>query len=93
MESTAQITTGMLYELLKEFKDEMRNEFRSFKAEVNRRFEGIEQRQAEDHKMLMELWQDRGEIKIKYSKHLFVSVAMLASLVSLIVSVFVVSFG
>ena len=82
MENTAQITTGMIYELLKEFK-----------SDVNRRFGGIETRQAEDHKMLMELWQDRNEIKVKYSKHLFVSVAILASIVSLIISVFVVSFG
>ena len=100
MENTAQITTGMLYEFIKEFKDEVRefknevrNEFRSFRAEVNRRFEGNEATQEEDHKIYIELWQERGEIKIKYSKHLFFSVAILSGLVALIVSVFVVSFG
>ena len=89
MENTAQITTGMIYELLKEFKNDINRRF----EDVSRRFEGIENRQAEDHKILMELWQDRNEVKVKYSKHLFISISILASLVSLIVSTFVVSFG
>ncbi len=80
MGNSAQITNGMLYEMIRDFKDD----FRSFKTEITAR-------QSEDHQMLMELWKERGKIEVKFSKLLFLAVAALSFIVSLTVAVFVVS--
>lgn len=49
------ITNEMLYELLKDFKEDVHKRF----EQVDKRFEQMEERQSEDHKILMELWENR----------------------------------
>jgi len=89
MERAHEITNSMLYELLRDFKQDFRNfkeEMYSFKKETNKRFEKIEARQEEDHQMLMDLWENRKEIQIKFSRSVIVALMLMAGTISLIIS-------
>ena len=67
---TAQIITiEMVYELLKEFKED-----------IHKRFERIENQQIEDHRILMELWENRSRQNLNFTSIYF--------LITLIFSVF-----
>lgn len=53
-----QITNEMLYELLKEFKNDMRD----FKHDTNQKFDELRANQREDHKILMDIWESRDKV-------------------------------
>ncbi len=85
MENSAQITIGMLYEMLKDFKRDMRD----FKNEVYRRFESVERKQDEDHKMLMKLWEQRNGITIKLSGKLLASQSLIILVASTLITIYI----
>ena len=96
MGESAQITNGMLYEMIKSIKDELRSfkdELRDFKEDFRSFKTDITARQTEDHQMIMGLWKERGEIKVRFSRFQFAVVASLSFVVSLTVAVFVVAMG
>lgn len=81
--STTMITNEMLYELIKNFKDDTRQHF----EQVEKRLNNIEEEQREDRKILMKLWENRSRSNLNFSSiyflvTLFVSItlALLGSL-------------
>ncbi len=103
MEDSAQITNGMLYEMIRAIRGDLdlfgrelaslKQEVRDFKEDFRSFKSDITARQTEDHQMLMELWKERGRIEVKFSKLMFLAVAALSFIVALTVSVIVVTVG
>ena len=56
------VTNEMLYDLLKEFKRDVHKRFEQVDKgfeQVDKRFEQLEENQSEDHKLLMDLWENQ----------------------------------
>lgn len=73
--TTQTITTEMVYELLKEFKED-----------THKRFERIENQQMEDHRILMELWENRSRQNLNFSSTYFLITFMSSVLGAILIS-------
>lgn len=76
------ITNEMLYELLKDFKKDVHKRF----EQVDKRFERIENQQAEDHKILMELWENRSRQTLNFTSAYFLITLISSMLIALATS-------
>ncbi len=69
------VTNEMLYDLLKEFKRDVHKRFeqvdRRFE-QVDKRFEQLEENQSEEHKLLMDLWENRSKNTLNFSSTYFI---------------------
>lgn len=87
---TTTITNEMLYELLKEFKEDTKRNFEQVDKrfeQVERRLDRVEYQQTEDRKILMDLWHHKDNMELKLSKSLLAVTGILSGGISLTVSV------
>ncbi|MBI5754015.1 hypothetical protein HZA40_02635 [Candidatus Peregrinibacteria bacterium] len=68
--------------LLREFKAETNRRF----EQMDRRFERIEALQMEDHRILMNLWEQRDNMKLSYTRTLLTMTGVISGVVAMIVS-------
>ena len=78
----SEVTNRQIWEALKSFKDEIT----SFKDETNRRFDRIERLQESDHKMLIDIWDQRNSMQIKFSKGYLVFNSFIAGITAFMIS-------
>lgn len=88
-----EITNGMIYQRLEdgEKRTDMRIEMlamqlKDFRDETIRRFERIESQQMEDHRILMNLWEQRDNMKLSYTRTLLTMTGVISGVVAMIVS-------
>jgi hypothetical protein len=74
------ITNETLHQLLQEINMRL--------GRIETRMDRLENQQMEDRKLLMDLWKDRDEVKIKFSRTLFGVNATISMVVAIIVSLF-----
>lgn len=88
-----EITNEMIYQRLEdgEKRTDMRIEMlatqlKDFKDETIRRFERIESQQMEDHRILMNLWEYRDNMKLSFTRTLLTVTGLVSGVVAVIVS-------
>ncbi len=59
---------------------------RDFKAETSRRLDRIELQQNEDHKVLMQLCEDRGKVKLELTRTLLTVTGLMSGIIAFVVS-------
>lgn len=86
---------------LKETMQDFKEDFKNFKYEIynrfdqidkrfeqaDKRFERMENQQTEDHKILMELWKEKDNIKLSFSRSILTVTGFVSAIVALIVSI------
>lgn len=88
--TTTTITNEMIYEVLKEFKEDTKRNFYQVDKcfeQVERRLDRVEYQQSEDRKILMDLWHHKDNMELKLSKSLLAVTGILSGGISLTVSV------
>lgn len=98
---TTAITNEMLYELIKDFKDDSRQRFDQVDKrfeQVDKRFEQadkrldrIEDQQTEDHKILMELWENRSKSNLNFTSFYFLITLFSSTTIALLGSYLIAS--
>ncbi len=91
MHHTAQITNGMLYDLIKDMKDDIKD----MKQDISRRFDLNEKRissmesEIKDiHKKLNELFYERDKVKITFSRTFAFGTMFFSALIAYVVALF-----
>lgn len=77
-----EISNEMIYELLKEFKEDVNRRF----EDINKRFDRIEMQQTEDRRILMELWEHRDKMKLNLTRSLLTVTGIVSGVIAIIVS-------
>lgn len=72
----------MIHELLKEFKTDIYQRF----EQIDHRLERIENQQTEDRKILMNLWENRENMKLSLTRSLLTVTGIISGAVAIIVS-------
>lgn len=80
--NTTTITNEMLYELVKEFKHDVNQRF----EQTEKRLDRIETQQTEDRKILMNLWENRENMKLSLTRSLLTVTGIVSGVVALVVS-------
>lgn len=88
--TTTTITNEMLYDLIKEFKEDTSRRFEQVDKrfeQIDKRLDRIENQQSEDRKILMDLWHHKDNMELKLSKSFLAVTGILSGGISLTVSV------
>lgn len=79
---------------VKETVRDFKEDFKNFKYEIynrfdqiDKRFERIENQQTEDHKILMELWKEKDNMKLSLTRTLLTVTGLFSAVIALIVSI------
>lgn len=84
-----EMSNEMIYEILKEFKEDVSNRFDQIAKRLDlmdKRIERIEQQQTEDRKILMNLWENRDNLKLNLTRSLLTVTGILSGVIAIIVS-------
>lgn len=84
-----EMSNEMIYEILKEFKEDVSNRFDQIDKRLDlmdKRIERIEQQQTEDRKILMNLWENRDNLKLNLTRSLLTVTGILSGVIAIIVS-------
>lgn len=91
-----EITNEMIYQRIEQMDDRLKalemctemlaTTFKEFKDETIRRFERIESQQMEDHRILMNLWEYRDNMKLSFTRTLLTVTGLVSGVVAFIVS-------
>lgn len=83
-------TVRDLKEDFKNFKYEVYNRFDQIDKrfeQVDKRLDGIEYQQREDRKILMELWKEKDNMKLSFTRTLLTVTGLTSAIIALIVSI------
>lgn len=83
------VTTEMVYDLLKDFKEDTYKRFEQIDKrfeQVDKRLDGIEYQQREDRKILMELWKEKDNMKLSFTRTLLTVTGLTSGVIAFIVS-------
>lgn len=83
------VTTEMVYDLLKDFKEDTYKRFEQIDKrleQVDKRFERMENQQLEDRKILMNLWENKDNMKLSFTRTLLTVTGLTSGVIAFIVS-------
>ena len=81
-DNTMDVSNEMIFDLLKEFKVDAYKRF----EQLDHRLDRIENQQTEDRKILMNLWENRENMKLSMTRSLLTVTGIISGIVAIIVS-------